>query len=285
MLNKKLDGLYLIILILALCHFACMGDVPIKNDYVGYQPVQLGDGWEISNPAAEGLDPIAIDAVYERLFSEDYYPNARSLLIVRNGMLVAEAYCRDSSDRDLIHNIQSATKSITSILMGLALDQGLIDSLNTPIYQIIPEVFDEDQQKREITIYHALTMQTGLGFFNNEHTQEFYNYEGNSLEYVLHKNLIFEPGSSFYYNDGNPQLISGIIEAASGLSLKHFAEEYLFDRLGIYDYQWETASDGLAFGAFGLWLKPRDMAKIGKLIVENGSWNGEQIVSLVWIDE
>ncbi|MFQ5825371.1 MAG: serine hydrolase domain-containing protein [bacterium] len=268
------------------CIFStCITDPDIKLKSEGYMPEQLDDGWEISTPQAEGFDLNKINRIYADLFSESIYPTARSLLIVRNGKLVAEAYCKDKADRDNFQALQSATKSITSMTMGIAVDRGLIDSLNMTVFDFIPEYFDDDMRKRSITLYHALTMQTGLAFVNDDHTNEFFNYSGSSVEYVLGKNLRFAPGSSFYYNDGDPQLISAIIQKVAGMTMEQFADENLFHPLGIHNYQWEHHSDGITFGAIGLWLTPRDMAKLGKLMVQNGTWNNEPIISNEWIEE
>jgi CubicO group peptidase (beta-lactamase class C family) len=263
----------------------CLGDLDIKLPYDDYAPEQISDGWEISTPEEQGFDADGISRVYRRFYSEDLYPSIHSLLIVRNGNLVAEAYCRDKNERDTFHSIQSATKSITSILVGIAIDKGLIDSVDQTVYHFIPEYFDRDARKREITLHHVLTMETGLDFDNDEHTEKLFNYSGNSLEYVLHKPLVFLPGTDWYYGDGNPQLLSGVIQKATGMSEEEFAVQNLFGPLGITRYRWERHGDGLTFGAFGLWLKPRDMAKIGKLMVQDGIWDGEEIVSAEWIAE
>ncbi len=262
---------------------ACLTDPEIKLPYEGYTPVQKNDGWEISTPLDEGFDTDAIDAVYRKVYSEDLYPAIHSLLVVRHGKLVAEAYCRDRNEIDTYHPIQSATKSISSLLTGIAIDQGLIDSVEMPVYHFIPEYFDSDVRKREITIHHVLTMETGLEFDNDTHTTELYHGTGSSLEYVLHKNMVFLPGTDWYYGDGNPQLISGIIQKTSGKTEEAFAVEYLFGPMGIKNYRWDRHADGLTFGAVGLWLVPRDMAKIGRLMQQNGIWEGVQIVSAEWI--
>ncbi len=263
----------------------CMKDENIKINYEVYLPEPIEDGWEISTPWQEGFSEEGINEVYRNFYSEDLYPAIHSLLIVRNGKLVAEAYCRDKKDRDRFHNIQSATKSITSLLVGIAVDQGFLDSVNQEIYLFIPEYFDDDINKRKITIRDVLTMETGLDFDNDKHTVELINWKGSSLEYVLHKNLIFTPGTDWYYGDGNPQLLSGVIQKVTGKTEEEFARENLFDPLNISLYQWEKAADGLTFGAVGLWLTPRDMAKIGRLMVQNGIWNGRQIISSEWIAE
>ncbi len=276
--------------ILCACFFtSCLKDenikLPFKSDATeqNYTPESLNDGWEISTPEEAGFDSDKINEVYQRFYSEDLYPTIHCLLIVRNGKLVAEAYCRDKKDRDQFHNIQSATKSITSLLTGIAIDKGFIESVDQTVYHFIPEYFDDDVRKREITLHHVLTMETGLDFDNDVHTVKLFNSKGSSLEFVLHKDLIFAPGTDWYYGDGNPQLLSGIIQKVTGKTEEAFAVEYLFIPLGIKNYQWEKHDDGLTFGAVGLWLIPRDMAKIGQLMLQNGLWNGEQIVSAEWI--
>jgi len=260
-------------------------DEDIKLPYYGFTPEATADGWEVSTPAAEGLDPAAIEQVYRRLFDQDLFPTVHSLLVVRHGRIVAEAYVRDRADRERIHHLQSATKSITSLLAGIAVDRGLIESPQVLVYDVIPEAFDDDLRKRAITLEHALTMRTGLQFDNDENTDELYYTSGSSLEFVLHRALVSEPGATFYYHDGNPQLASGMIQRVSGSSEEAFAREHLFGPLGITEYQWEHAADGLTFGAFGLWLKPRDMAKIGQMLVQAGGWNGHRIVSSEWLAE
>lgn len=260
-------------------------DEDLKLAYPGYAPVPRSDEWVISTPQAEGLNPSAVDAVYRRMFDQDLYPTIRSLLVVRHGRLVAEAYARDPADRGRFHNLQSATKSVTSILAGIAVDRGLLPSASVRLHDVIPGAFDDNTGKRDITLRHALTMQTGLQFDNDENTAQLVYSKGSSLEFVLHRPLSFAPGSAFYYHDGNPQLVSGTIQEAAGMTEEAFAKEYLFGPLGISDYQWERHADGLTFGAFGLWLLPRDMAKIGLMLARGGVWEGRRVVSSEWLAE
>jgi CubicO group peptidase (beta-lactamase class C family) len=153
------------------------------------------------------------------------------------------------------------------------------------VHDFVPDEFDDDPRKRAITLHHALSMQTGLRFSNSDDTGRFIYSQGSSLAFVLHRPLDFEPGSAFDYHDGNPQLISGVIQKAAGVSEEEFARRHLFSPLGIEDYQWERHGDGLTFGAFGLWLRPRDMAKVGQMLVRGGDWNGRRILSAAWLAE
>ena len=272
-------------LILVMWCSGCLVDPELKPDFSGFEPEASEDGWELSTPEAEGLDPARIEEVYQHLFSEDLYPTIRSLLIVRHGRLVAEGYSRDSLDRDRFHNVQSVTKSITSLLVGIARGERLLGSLDTPLYDLMPEYFDADLRKRAITVRDVLTMKTGLEFDNEEDTGRFLYSSGSSVRNVLGRPLVSEPGSSFYYHDANPQLASGLLHELTGVAPEVYAEEHLFGPLGIRDYQWEKHGDGLNYGAFGLWLRPRDMAKIGQLMLQNGRWEGRQVVPSDWIEE
>lgn len=263
----------------------CLVDPDLKQPYFGFEPQSSYDGWELSNPQAQGFDPARLEEVYQRLFSEDLYPTVRSLLVVRHGKLVAEAYSRDPRDRDQFHHVQSVTKSITSLLVGIALGEGRIPSVETTLFELMPEYFDDDLGKRAITLRDVLTMRTGLEFNNEEDTGPFLYSSGSSVWNVLRRRLVSEPGTSFYYHDANPQLASGLIERVTGVTPEAYAEEHLFGPLGIREYQWEMHGDGLNFGAFGLWLRPRDMAKIGQLMLQGGAWRGRQLVPSDWIRE
>jgi len=135
-----------------------------------------------------------------------------------------------------------------------------------------------------MTLHHLLTMEAGFNFDNDYDTQEMINDADNSVEYVLNLEMIFEPGTDWHYNDGNPQVISGIIQQVSGMTEEAFAKQYLFGPLDITNYQWEKHRDNTTLGAAGLWLIPRDMAKIGQMVLDEGKWEGEQIVSKEWLD-
>lgn len=279
------DALKVTALLLCGALGGCLTDPQLKPAFQGFEPTLLPDGWQVSTPELEGLDPARIHEVYELLFSEERLPTIRSLLVVRHGKLVAEGYSRDPRDRDRVQELQSATKSITSLLVGIARAEGLIGSLDTPLYELLPEHFDEESAKRTITLRHVLTMKAGLEFDNREDVATFIYSPGSSVAQVLHRPLRFEPGSTFYYTDGTPQLAAGALMAAGGGTLEEYARHRLFGPMGIQDIRWEKHGDGLSFGAFGLWLRPRDMAKIGQLMLQGGTWEGRRVVPSEWIEE
>ena len=275
----------MILLLIFTIFSSCLDDEDLNLPYKGYTPEFVDNSWEISSPEAENMNTEIIENLYLNFYDEKQYPTIRSLLIVRNGKLIAEAYCKDLADHRELHNIMSATKSITSILIGIALEKGIISSIDMAVYDLIPQYFDSDSKKREITLRQVLTMETGLDFNDNVNTSEMINYQGSSLDFVLQKELLFNPGEAWYYGDGNPQIISGVIQKLTETTEAEFAEEYLFNPLGIRNYYWESHNDGLTFGAIGLWLTPREMAKIGQLMLNKGIWNETRLVSEDWILE
>ncbi|MBI5010691.1 MAG: serine hydrolase [Bacteroidia bacterium] len=192
-------------------------------------------------------------------------------------------YPNEPEDRDQFANIQSCTKTFTSIMMGIAIQNGVDISVDDKLYDIYPELFDEDPVKREMTLYDVLTMQTGLEFNNDVHTLQLYQTKTNSAEFVLSFPRLTEPGTVMHYNDGAPQLVSKAIETKTGKTEAEYAREMLFEHLNITDWQWESAKDGSTYGAFSLYLKPRDFAKVGQLLLQNGRWQDKQIVDVNYL--
>jgi CubicO group peptidase (beta-lactamase class C family) len=276
---------HLYILISLFLLSSCLKEEDWKLEYNGYTPVSRADGWEVSTPEAESIDAGLLEKAYRLLYSDEDFLMANSLIVVRNGKIVAEAYCRDLSDIDRLENIQSCTKSFTALLTGCALKQGLIESISDPVYQYIPEYFDDNPDKRKITIRNCLTMMAGLDFDNSENTEELLMVEGSSLEYILSLDMIEDTGLVFRYNDGLPHLVGGIIAKQSGMILAEFADENLFGPLGISNYKWETTQDGLNIGSAALRLIPRDLAKTGQLCLQEGRWGDRQLFDPSWLQQ
>jgi CubicO group peptidase (beta-lactamase class C family) len=264
---------------------SCLKEETIKLKNEGFSPVELNDGWHISTPEAENMDRKKLQQAYDFIYKENRYVMAKSLLVFRNGKLVAEAYPNNRQDVEKFNNIQSCTKSITSLLVGVAMQQNIFTSENEKLYDIYPEYFDNDIVKRDITIFDALCMRSGIDFQNDKHTLKLYSTHQNSTEYVLSLGRKSIPGTSVLYNDGDPHLISKAIEKRSGMSLAEFARVHVFEKLNIKTWQWEHARDGTTFGAFSLFLTARDLGKIGQLVLQNGAWNNEQIVDSVFLQQ
>jgi CubicO group peptidase (beta-lactamase class C family) len=261
----------------------CVSDMPFKFE-TSNVPEQLNDGWEVASPEEVGIDPEILDEVHADFASEDRYFNAKSLLVVKNGKLVFEAYCRNADDRDRYGHVASVTKSVTSLVFGIVKSEGYIDSLGQFLYSVMPEKFPSDVRKRSITFRHLLTMTSGLAFDNDVFSVEIYVDEPcNPVKYILAKSLYAMPGERFYYRDCDPHLISYAIGRLTGKSEARWARERLFEPLGITEYYWDADHTGTTMGAHGLHLKPRDMAKIGQLVLDHGRWRGQQVVDSTWV--
>jgi CubicO group peptidase (beta-lactamase class C family) len=274
-----------LLILLLIVFTSCLKDEPFKKEYSGYEPIETNDDWAISTPEAENIDKSKLESAYKMLYRDDRFWMARSLLVIRNGKLVAEAYPHDSTDRDQFANIQSCTKTLTSILLGIAIQNGVDISVDDKLYDIYPELFDEDLSKSGITLKDALTMRTGLEFNNDVHTLKLYQTDINSARFVLSFPKLYEHGTVMNYNDGAPQLVSKALEIKTGMTEEEYARKYLFTPLNISDWQWESAHDGTTFGAFSLYLKPRDFAKVGQFLLQKGEWEGKQIINPDYLKE
>ncbi len=256
------------------------------------------DGWETSSLIEEAVDSERIaDLIRDVLGGQ--LENIHGVLLVRNGKLILEEYF-DGYDRDTKHYLASVAKSIASLLIGIAMDQGFIDGiaqggLDKTVLDLFPEyetVINSDPMKQDLCLKHILSMSAGLEW--DEHTHPYDNprndcYKASrsddSVRFVLQKPVISTPGTEFLYNGGLSILLSGLIKKRTGMHAAEFAEEYLFEPLGIEEYSWDHINDGLTDTDGGLHLRPRDMAKLGYLLLNGGRWKGSQIVSQAWINE
>jgi CubicO group peptidase (beta-lactamase class C family) len=261
----------------------CVSDMPFKIE-TSSVPEQLNDGWEVASPEEVNIDPGILNEIHREFASEDRYFNAKSLLVVKNGKLVFEAYCRSLDDRDRYGHVQSVTKSITSLVFGIVKSEGYIDSLDERLYSVMPKKFPADTRKRSITFRHLLTMTSGLDFDNDVFSVEIYaDKPRDPAKYILSKPLYAMPGERFYYRDCDAHLVSCAIGRLTGKSEARWARERLFEPLGITEYYWDTDHTGTPMGPYGLHLKPRDMAKIGQLVLDHGRWRGRQVVDSAWV--
>lgn len=274
---------YFIAVVVLLFFNSCLKDEPFKKEYAGFEPVAINDDWILSTPETEKIDRSKLEQAFKLLYDDKRFWMARSLMVIRNGKLVAEAYPHDISDRDKFANVQSCTKSFTSIMTGIAIQNGVDISVDDKLYDIYPALFDNDPVKREMKLKDALTMRTGLEYNNDVNTLQLYQTKKNSAEFVLAFPRLQEPGTVMNYNDGAPQLVSKVIEIKTGKTEAEYAREKLFDPLNITDWQWESAKDGTTFGAFSLYLKPRDFAKVGQLLLQNGKWGDQQIINTSYL--
>jgi CubicO group peptidase (beta-lactamase class C family) len=282
---KKINIFLPAIIILTLMT-GCLKEDPMKQAFTGFDPVDIGDGWTLSTPSAEFIDSLALDRVYKDVYANDDYWMTKSLLVFRNGKLVAESYLKDDIDRTRIDAVWSCTKQVNSIITGIAIDQGYIGSVTDPASEYLPEYIAKYPDKASLTLENLLMMGSGVAFDNATQSDVFRKHlTDNSIDYVLGLKLNFEPGTGYNYNDGDPQVVSGILQAATGKPLDEYGKEVLFDPLGITNYKWERYSDGVTLGGFGILTCPRELAKIAECVLDSGRHNGQQVIPLDWWEE
>lgn len=241
-------------------------------------------GWRSADPAAHGLAPGELDAARDAL-REDA-PHMDSLLVVRGGDLVYEWY-GDTAAPDQLHAVKSVTKSVTSALTGIALDTGDLASIDEPLGFLLPEVFStvDDRRKREITLRNLLTMRSGLGWAEYGASVVEMTASPNWLEYVLDHDRVADPGAVFNYSTGDTQLLAAALQQVTGMTLLDYADLYLFKPLGITRREWASDPQGITIGGAELKLTPRDMAKFGYLYLNQGHWDGTQLVPAEWVEQ
>ena len=270
---------------------ACTGDAVWPEAQALGSPAALDDGWTVAAPEAQGLDPVVLGLLDQRLRSRDI-GEVDALLIARNGSLIYEGYFTPQTGVDRRHFLASTTKSVASMVVGVAAGEGLVGGWDESIAALFPEaedLFAADPRKRDITLRHVLTMTAGLDWDTKPVTDRdrddiHIKTAPDAVRYVLEKPLIGTPGERFFYNSGCSMLLTGLIPNVSGVEADVFARDHLFGPLGIEDYFWQTTDDGTARGQDGLYMRARDLLKLGQLYLNGGRWQGEQLVPQTWID-
>jgi CubicO group peptidase (beta-lactamase class C family) len=252
----------------------------------------------LSSPylAAQATKPALDNAIVkaeDRIESSNMpsFRNLESFLVWSEDNFKHKQYYNNVSGETL-HQIQSQTKSIVSLLMGIAIDKGFVNSETDPVSTFFPEYFRHgDSLKSLVTINDLLTMSSGFEWeemipFNDQRNDNIkMNYSGSYLQYALSRPMAAKPSTEFKYNSGSPMIVAGIIEKTAKMPLDKFAEKYLFDPLNITQYRWIKDSTGFCHAGGGLFLKPEDMVKIGILLLNKGKWDGETIVSEDWLSK
>jgi CubicO group peptidase (beta-lactamase class C family) len=258
---------------------------------------------KIVTPEAAGFSPHIgrrLDAGVEAGLLDDLH----TLAIARNGELCFER-CYTAHDEkilqdlgtvaftpDTLHDLRSVTKSVVSILYGIALDRGLVPPPEAPLVAQFPEYPDlvADPARKNRTIEHALTMTLGMEwdetkpYTSTENSEIAMEFADDRYRFVLDRPIVGEPGTNWIYSGGAVALIGAIIERGTGKRLPDFATEALFAPLGIRDHEWFAGKDGAYSAAAGLRLSTRSLLKIGMMMVARGTYGGKRIVSDSWID-
>jgi CubicO group peptidase (beta-lactamase class C family) len=287
-------------------------DDPLENgeEYVYQAPQQTSDGWETASLGDVGMDTVPlIDMMNELRRQGDHY--VHGIVVAKDGKLVFEEYfagehldlsnlsdgydlAYEDFDRNTLHCLASDSKSVTSILVGIAIDRGHIAGTDETMFSFFPDYSNlSDPVKSQIRLSHMLAMASGLPW------DEGYPYDDprndlvamvssqDPIAYVLGKSTVAMPGARFIYNSGTTNLLGEVVKRSSDMTLPAFAEQHLFAPLGINSYEWYgfPSSPEMAVASSTLYLRPRDMAKIGQMYLDGGVWDGARIVSEDWVTE
>jgi len=262
-----------------------------QREFVYQVPEDAGDGWETSSLLDEDIEPAKIHEMMHGILAGDSR-YIHSILLIKNGKLVFEEYFFGYS-RDTKHFLASVSKSVTSLAIGLTIDKGYVPDVATPASETFSNYkrIKWIEQEYPIRLKHMLTMTAGLNWDALSHSRShpghttYQMYASNDpVEFVLNRNLSDTPGQKFNYNSGLTILLGEMVRIRTGMDIDEFTGKYLFAPLGISNYSWDRFPDGTTQTDGGLHLRPRDMAKIGYMMLENGKWRGKQIVSKEWIE-
>jgi len=247
---------------------------------VNFAPLPGGD-WQVSTPEEQGLDPKLVAALYQDAAElETLY----SLLVVKDGHLVAEEYFNEGSvDQKAL--IQSAAKSVSSSLVGVALDRGCLSSVDQRMIDFFPDFADQivDPRKRQITIRDMLEMRAGYPAEEDDPALWEAVWSGDYVHLVADAPLTSDPGTAFQYSNLTSHWLGIVVARACDTDLKSFAQEFIFDPLNAEIGDWRKDLDGYNWAAGELHLSARDAAKFGLLYLNDGEFEGKQVVPASWV--
>ncbi len=285
-------------IILSLRRFESAFRTSKKTTYRYQVPDKTGDGWLCATLDELEIESHLITDMIIRIL-KGKYDDIHNIIIIKDGKITLEEYFQENGQfhgspvtqfyRDRKHLLASATKSITSTLVGIAKSEGHITDLEAPVLNFFPELdYLRNEEKKNIKLKHLITMTAGLewqqGIKDPGDVSKMWQTD-DIARFYLEKPLVQIPGEKYTYSNANSTLLGIIIEKVSGMNVEVFSKKFLFSPLNISNYDWARYPDGSVDADGGLALCPRDMAKLGQLFLNEGIWKGEQIVSAEWITD
>jgi CubicO group peptidase (beta-lactamase class C family) len=240
--------------------------------------------WSTSTPEEQGFDSVKLAQGLQNLKKNNTLID--SLLIIRNGHVILDAYFYPY-DSSIPHNLASVTKSVTTTLIGIAIDQGKIQ-LDQSLVSLFPDrtIANLDDWKKSITIRNLVSNMNGYEsgcLAGDNPTIEAMQTTPDWVQYAMDRRVVWEPGNQFCYDSPGMHLLSAVIQQVSGMTELEYAKQNLFEPLGIDEVYWEADPQGYTHGWGDLYLKPLDAAKLGYLWLNQGAWEGKQIVPATWV--
>jgi CubicO group peptidase (beta-lactamase class C family) len=279
---------FILLFMTSACSQSVASDISDNESVVSQEtpPYWPTDGWRYSTPEEQGMDNDTLNAMMD-LIEEEEYP-IHSILVIRNGYAVYERYPHEYYPPGHLKLLHSVTKSFTSTLIGIAIEQGLLSGVNETVLSFFPEydIANPDPRKDSMTIEDLLTMTSGIEWderslpyeYGSGNSQMEMMESPDSVQYVLDLPMSHTPGEHWVYSAGASILLGAIVQQVANQTAEEFAEEYLFEPLGYGFSSWLEVSGGWCNAPSGLYLTTRDIAKLGFLYLNNGTWNGTQIL-------
>jgi len=274
-----------------------------KTDRLTGAPMAATSGWQPTAPVEAGFAPDVADR-FDDALRAGRAPNLHGVVVIRDGRLVLERYGAGEDFKwnkslgfvtfgpDRLHDIRSVTKSIVGLLYGIALVGGRVPRPEEPLLRHFPEYpeLGTDPRRARLTVEHALTMTLGLEWNEDVPYTSAANSEiamelaPDRHRFVLERPIVEEPGKRWLYSGGASALVGRLVAKGTGKSLPDFARSALFEPLGVDAFEWMAGQDGVASAASGLRLRPRDLARIGQLVLTRGRWEGREVVPTSWLE-
>ncbi|MDF1750456.1 MAG: serine hydrolase [Alphaproteobacteria bacterium] len=256
-------------------------------------------------PILAQADETMLEGKIKQAYADGKLKGLHSVLVLHKGKMIAEVYFPGMDQRwgvdlgivphnaDSIHDLRSVTKSITGLLYGIALSEGLVPGLDEPLVAQFPEYPDlmKDPERQKILVRHALTMTMGvqwdesLPYTSTRNSEIAMTFSADPIEYALSQPMDHKPGSHWTYSGGATALIGALIQKGVGMPLDVYAKQKLFEPLGIENFEWVKDLKGQPAAASGLRLTAHDLAKIGTMMMHKGAWEGHQVVPRAWVEE
>lgn len=261
-----------------------------QQPYEYHKPTVREDGWQVSTLKDEGIDLPLFEQFLTALSAQEH--KMHSMLLVKNGKLVMEEYFNEF-DHETRQDLRSVTKSVISLLVGIAIEKGNIASVDDPVSKYLYEfrsAANDDPGKQMITIENLLTMSSGMDcndWDKKSAGQEDKLYKKkNWLDYMADLPMVRDPGSESYYCTGGVMVLTRILELTSGMDWRLQADEYLFKPMGITNVEYgHTSKKKMPSASHRLYMLPRDVAKLGQLILKWGQWERKQLIPASWIEQ
>jgi CubicO group peptidase (beta-lactamase class C family) len=265
-------------------------------------PIAGADHWPVATLDSVGLASATLCPMVPRLDTWKE-ANLHSVVVVRHGSLVFEHYFSGPDEKfdtklgevafgpETKHDVRSVTKSIVALLLGIAVDRGWVEGIDQPVLSFFPEYADlRSPEKDRITLRHLLTMSAGLRWSEDNYddpnnSEVLMDQAPDHYRFVMEQPVVAPAGQVYNYNGGGTALIAAVLQRATGKPLDELARTLLFEPLDITDVEWGRWDNGTAVAASGLRMRPRDLAKIGQLVLSRGVWNDRRVVPASWVDD